>query len=69
MPQKQARRREGLDTRVAVVTDEYHQFRAARMAREAGLTPFAVSAETPWFIFSACYGRELLAVTRELVLG
>ncbi len=54
---------EGLPREVAAVTDEYHQYRAACLAREVGLTPYAVPVSTPWFLFPACYARELLAVT------
>lgn len=57
-----------LSKNVAIVTDEYHQFRAGVLARREGMTPYSVSAHTPWFIFSACYARELLAITKTLVL-
>jgi uncharacterized SAM-binding protein YcdF (DUF218 family) len=52
---------------IAIVTDEYHQFRAGVIARRTGLTPYSVCAHTPWFIFSACYARELLAITKAVV--
>ena len=54
---------EGLSQTVVLVTDEYHQFRAQQMARQQGLTAFGVCAPTPWYIFSACWARELLALT------
>lgn len=56
-----------LSKNIAIVTDEYHQFRAGVIARRTGLTPYSVCARTPWFIFSACYARELLAITKALV--
>lgn len=54
---------------IAIVTDEYHQFRAGFIAGRTGLTPYSVCAHTPWFIFSACYARELLALTKVLIFG
>lgn len=53
---------------LAVVTDDYHQYRAGRIARRQGGTPYAVAAPTPWYIFSACYMRELLALTKFFLL-
>lgn len=61
--------REGFPKKIAVVTDEYHQFRAGILARKAGMEAYAVPVGTPWYIFSACYARELLAVTYLFVLG
>lgn len=55
-------------TTVAIVTDEYHQLRAALLAKQEGLTPCAVPARTPWFILPAFYMRELLALTQVLLL-
>ena len=52
---------------VAIVTDEYHQFRAGVIAHRTGLTPYSICAHTPWFIFSACYARELLAIIKTVV--
>lgn len=53
---------------LAVVTDDYHQYRAARIAARQGAVPYAVPAPTPWYIFSACYMRELLALTKFLLI-
>lgn len=53
---------------VAIVTDEYHQARAALFARREGLTAYAVPARTPWFILPAFYARELLALTGAVLL-
>jgi uncharacterized SAM-binding protein YcdF (DUF218 family) len=58
-----------LSKNIAIVTDEYHQFRAGLLARRTGLTPYSICARTPWFIFSSCYARELLAITKTLVFG
>lgn len=51
----------------AIVTDEYHQLRASWLAKRQGLTPYAVSAESPRNILSAMYTRELLALTATLL--
>lgn len=54
---------------LAVVTDEYHEFRACSIARSLGARPYAVPAHTPWYIFSACWAREVLALTKYLIFG
>lgn len=60
--------RNGLSSNLAVVTDEYHEYRACSLARRQGAEPYAVPAKTPWYIFSACWARELLALTKFLLL-
>lgn len=62
-------REKGLGTSFAVVTDDYHEYRACSIARSLGLTPYAVPARTPWYIFSACWAREVLALTKFLIPG
>lgn len=61
--------REHLSHSLAVVTDEYHEFRACSIARALGAQPYAVPAHTPWYIFSACWAREVLALTNYFVFG
>lgn len=58
----------GLDRGLAVVTDEYHEYRACSIARGFGVSAWAVPAKTPWYIFSACWARELLALSAYLLL-
>lgn len=53
-----------LNRSLAVVTDEYHEYRACSIARRDGASAWAVPARTPWYIFSACWARELLALTK-----
>lgn len=53
---------------LAIVTDEYHQFRAGQIANRLWVTPYSVCARTPWYIFSSCYARELLALTNFLLI-
>lgn len=57
----------GMSRQLAIVTDEYHQFRAGKIAERLGAVPYSVCATTPWYIFSACYMRELLALTKFLI--
>lgn len=54
---------------LAIVTDEYHEFRAGKIAGNLGAKSYAVCAQTPWYIFSACYARELLALTNFLIIA
>ncbi len=61
-------RTRSLSTELAVVTDDYHEYRACSIARGMGASPYAVSAQTPDYIFSACWAREVLALTRYLLL-
>jgi uncharacterized SAM-binding protein YcdF (DUF218 family) len=61
-------RARSLSTELAVVTDDYHEYRACSIARGMGASPYAVSAQTPEYIFSACWAREVLALTRYLLL-
>jgi len=58
----------GMSRDLAIVTDEYHQYRAGRIAKSIGAVPYSVCAATPWYIFSACYARELLALTKFLII-
>ncbi len=44
---------------IAIITEYYHEFRAGRLADELGMRSYAVCAETPWYIFSSSYGREI----------
>lgn len=52
---------------LAVVTDDYHEYRACSIARKLGASPYAVPAPTPSYIYSACWSRELLAITGFLL--
>jgi len=59
----------GLSSDLAIVTDEYHEFRAGKIAENLGAKSYVVCAQTPWYIFSACYARELLALTNFLIIA
>ena len=47
---------------VAFVTDEFHVYRAERIAASAGLSATHVSSRTPWYFWPANYLRESVAV-------
>lgn len=58
----------GLGRTLAIVTDGYHEFRARSLARSLGAEAYAVPARTPWYILSACWAREVLALTKYYLI-
>ena len=60
--------REGLSREIAIATDGFHELRASIFAGRQGLSASAISADTPWYTFSAYYARELVALIDALVL-
>lgn len=62
-------REKGLNEKVAVVTDSYHQYRAKLMADRAGLKARACNAKTPLFVFPTYFLRDLLGVAAAIVFG
>lgn len=59
-------RKEGLLTRVAIASDNFHQLRAAVWARRGGLDPWSIGCVTWWPLSPGYWAREAAAVT---VLG
>lgn len=57
--------REKLGNRAILCSNEFHQYRAARMARALGLEVSACSAATVWWLLPTFYVRELYAVVFE----
>lgn len=55
----------GLHGQVAVVTNNFHAFRAATMMRRAGLPGYAVGAPTAWYYVPSATIREFLAFLRD----
>ncbi|MDR1189090.1 MAG: YdcF family protein [Bifidobacteriaceae bacterium] len=55
--------------RVAFVTSEFHVFRASLIARDAGLRAEHLHSGTLWYVQPSSYLREIVAVTKQLVLG
>lgn len=56
------------DAVVAVVTSRYHLYRAQSMARAQGLRAVSVPAEVPASVWAGSWLREILAVSRHLVV-
>ena len=52
---------------VAFVTDEFHVYRAGRIAASAGLPATHVSSRTPWYFWPSNYLRESVAVVLNLL--
>lgn len=59
---------EGLNSRIAIVTNEYHEYRASMVAKDLELEHSAVPAGTPWWLFPTYYIRELYGILYEWVL-
>lgn len=59
-------RKEGLPTRVAIASDNFHQLRAAVWARRGGLDPWSIGCVTWWPLSPGYWAREAAAIT---VLG
>lgn len=58
---------QGFSTKVAIVTNEYHEYRAYLIARELDLDPASVPAATVLWLFPAYYVRELYGILYEWV--
>ncbi len=60
----------GLNAEVAIVTQEFHQFRAQQFAKRAGLTVSgAVTARTPWHLLASYWIRDFAGVCHMALLG
>lgn len=57
----------GLNENIAVVTDGFHQFRAACFSKQNNLKSTAVSCDTRWYFAASYYSREVLAVLKMLL--
>ena len=56
----------GLNRELAIVTDGFHEFRAAMIAEKLGLSCTAVPSDTPLYLAANFTTREMIAVTAEL---
>lgn len=59
---------EGLNPEIAIVTNEYHEYRAGMVADALEMEHSAVSARTPLWLFPTYYIRELYGILYEWVL-
>lgn len=63
-------REEGLSERVAIATQEFHQYRAATLARRAGLSDVsAVTTSSPLYLLLCYWVRECAAICRLWAFG
>ncbi len=51
-----------LSSDIVVITNEFHLYRALKMAEEAGFNAASVSADTPCWLFPTFYVREMYGI-------
>jgi Uncharacterized conserved protein len=54
--------------KIMIVTSDFHMFRSKLLARRNGLTPFGLSAKTPFYIYPNVYIREYFALAKSIIL-
>lgn len=60
---------QGIAGEYMLVTDGFHQYRAQYLAKEEGLTCYAVSAETSWYLLPTYWVREWFGILHAWVFG
>ena len=55
-------RENGLDTHVAIASDNFHQLRGQHFAREAGLVPQSAGCRSPWYLGLGYACREVVGL-------
>lgn len=58
-----------LPRRLGVVSDRFHQFRAGRIARTAGIDSFPISCCTAWYVAIQFWMRDALCIVERLIKG
>lgn len=53
---------------IAIVTNEFHEYRAQTIAEGLGIEAAAVPAATAWWLFPTFYARELFGILYQWVL-
>ncbi len=56
-----------LNTNTAIVTDIFHEYRASKIVKKAGLGYGSVPAKVSWYLLPTFYVRELIAITAVFV--
>jgi len=56
-----------LSKRIAIVTSDYHIFRASILADRLGLDAYGIPSPTPWRIWLSCQIRECMAIVKTIV--
>lgn len=59
---------EGLNPEIAIVTNEYHEYRASRVGNDLKMECSAIPSKTPLWLFPTYYMRELYGILYEWVL-
>ena len=59
---------EGLNPEIAIVTNEYHEYRASRVGNDLEMECSAIPSKTPLWLFPTYYMRELYGILYEWVL-
>ena len=58
---------EGLSRKLAIVTNEFHAYRASAIVKKLSLSHSSIPAKTPLWLFPTYYLRELFGVMYEWV--
>ncbi|PYG90297.1 uncharacterized SAM-binding protein YcdF (DUF218 family) [Ruminiclostridium sufflavum DSM 19573] len=53
--------------KVMIITNDFHMFRAKKLAGRAGLEPYGISSGTPWYIYPNVFLREYLALFKSYI--
>lgn len=61
------RNSEGLGNSIAIVTNEFHEYRAAMIAKKLGVESYAYPAKTHWWLFPTYTVREMYGVIYEWI--
>lgn len=61
-------KKKNLNKDIAIVTNEFHEYRAFMVAEALGMKPAAVPGKTIWKLFPTYYLRELFGVVYEWIL-
>ncbi len=57
-----------LSKSVAIVTSDYHVYRALQHAKELGFNACGIPSPTPWRVWLSCHVREWLAILKTALL-
>lgn len=58
----------GLCPETTIITNEFHQYRAKKIAENLDIKSYSYSAKTPVYLFPTYYVRELFAIVYELTV-
>lgn len=53
---------------IVIITNEFHQYRASILAKNAGLTAYSINGKTLFYLLPTYYIRELYAVLNQWLL-